>query len=133
MQLDRTIVDQIMAPKSGQKRINQLFRSSLGRVVGRASVATVAQQNDYMKRVRANGGARTALQNEGIVILGHYSSHTDIARGLGLPVPGQGDSLSVRLAPARTRGSGIVEIRGRLWRVATPADPVMRAPDLPRI
>jgi len=114
LQLDTATVQRIMGCKSGQKRINELFRSALGRPVGRAVVATVAQQDDYMKRVRANGGARTALKPEGIVILGQYSSHAAIARALGLPVASHGESLSVRLAPAKARGAGVVQISGRL-------------------
>jgi restriction endonuclease NaeI len=133
LQLDAGAVERIMTQASGQKRINELFRSALGRVVGRAVVATVAQQDDYMKRVRANGGARTALQREGIVILGQYDSHAATARALGVPVPGRGESVSVRLSPAHTSGTGVAEINGRLWRVAGANDPVVAAPDLPEI
>ena len=133
LQLERPAVDRIMAVHSGQQRVNELFRSALGKIVGRAAVATVAQQDDYMKRVRANGGARTTLQPEGIVILGQYHSHAQIARALGLPVPGQGDSIAVRLAPASGLGPEVAEIRGELWRVALPADPVVPAPALPEI
>jgi hypothetical protein len=59
LKLNAATVDRIFAQPSGQKRINELFRSALGTVIGRAAVATVAQQDDYMKRVRANGGAAT--------------------------------------------------------------------------
>ncbi len=133
LQLERNDVDRIMAFKSGQKRINELFRCALGRIVGRAVVATVAQQDDYMKRVRTNGGARTALKAEGIIILGQYLSHAAIARTLGVSVPNRGESISVRLAPSKTRGPGVAEIQGRLWKVATESDPIISAPDLPHI
>jgi hypothetical protein len=133
LQLDDQTVQRIMSQTSGQKKVNELFRSALGKIVCRAAVATVAQQDDYMKRVRANGGARTALKPEGIVILGQYSSHASIARALGVPAPGHGDSVSVRLAPARTQGPGVAGIQGRLWKVAGPADPAVTAPDLPDI
>jgi len=133
LKLDRATVDRIFAEPSGQKRINELFRSALGTVIGRAAVATVAQQDDYMKRVRANGGARTILQPEGILILGQYQSHVAIARAFGVPVPGSGDSVSVRVTPARNRGAGVVEISGRLWKLAAPGDPIVTAPDLPSI
>src|SRR5205085_1514248 len=76
LQLPKEALDEIMKPNySGQKRVNELFRRTLGRRVGRGVVATVAQQDDYMKRVRGNGGARTHLQPEGIIILGQYGSH----------------------------------------------------------
>jgi hypothetical protein len=131
LQLDRATVDRIMALDSGQKRINEIFLAALGRIVGRGVIATLGQQNDYMKRVRANGGARTALQGKGIIILGQYKSHAAIARALRVPVPGNGDSVSVRVAPAKRPGEGVVEIGGRFWRTAKPADPFVRAPDLP--
>lgn len=133
LQLDSQTVERIMTQQSGVKRINELFRSALGRIVGRAVVATVAQQDDYMKRVRANGGARTALQPEGIVILGQYESHAAIARALGVPAPSYGDSVSVRLIPANGPGVGVAKIGNRFWKVAQPTDPIVRAPDLPQI
>jgi hypothetical protein len=52
-----------------------------------------------MKRVRANGGSRTALKPEGIVILGS-TSHVAIARALNGAELGPGESVAVRLAPA---------------------------------
>ncbi len=133
LQLDRPIVDAIMALGSGQKRINEIFRAALGRIVGRGVVATLGQQDDYMKRVRANGGARTSLQSEGIIILGQYGSHASIAQALGVPAPGHGDSVSVRVAVAEGRGPGVAKIDGRLWRVAKPTDPAVLAPNLPRV
>jgi hypothetical protein len=132
LQLDRSEVDRIMALKSGQQRINEIFRVAMGRIVGRGVVATLGQQDDYMKRVRANGGARTVLQREGIVILGQYGSHAAIARALGVPVPGRGDSVSVRLAPASAPGPGVAQIDGALWRVAAASDPCVHAPALPK-
>ena len=133
LQIDRKIVDRIMAHGSGQARINDLFRSSLCRIVGRAAVATVAKEVDYMKRVRANGGARSALQPEGILVLGQFKSHAAIARALGTPVPGYGDTVSVRVTPATGPGYGVAQIAERFWRVAQPNDPVVNAPDLPSI
>lgn len=132
LQLDELTVSRIMTLNSGQKRLNELFRSAIGRIVGRAVVATVAQQDDYMKRVRANGGARTALKPEGIVILGQYLSHVAVARSLALPEPGNGESLSIRLTPADSPGPGVAEIDGQLWKIAQPNDPIVSAPDLPR-
>jgi hypothetical protein len=133
LQLDRATVDAIMAMKSGQKRINEIFRIALERIVGRGVVATLGQQDDYMKRVRANGGARTSLRPEGIIILGQYGSHALIARTLGVPVPGPGDSVSVRVTPADGPGSRVAEIDGRLWKVAKPTDPAVLAPELPKV
>ncbi len=133
LQLDRAVVDKIMALGSGQQRVNELFRATLGLIVGRAVVATVAQQDDYMKRVRANGGARSTLQPEGILVLGQYESHRSVVRQLGIQPPGPGETLSVRVAPASNRGPGVALIDRRLWKVATSADPIVAAPELPSI
>lgn len=116
----------------GTQCTNELFRRALGMIVGRSVVATVAQQDDYMKRIRKNGGARTALKHEGIIILGQYNSHVIIAHALGVPVPGPGESVSVRIAPAHFPGSGVAHIGGSLWRIATPEDTIVAAPDLPK-
>ena|ERR1700693_3785933 len=61
LQRDPVVVNNLMALPYGTRRIEQLFRVSLGCLVGRAAVATVGQQEDFVKRVRANGGARTRL------------------------------------------------------------------------
>ena len=133
LQLDRATVDRIFSQRSGQLRVNELFRSALCKVIGRAAVATVAQQEDYMKRVRANGGARTALQPEGILILGQFTSHAAIAQALRIPIPGAGDSISVRVAPASSKSPGVAMISKGFWRVAKTSDRVVRAPELPTI
>lgn len=133
LQLDRAVVDKIMALDSGQQRVNELFRSALGLIVGRAVVATVAQQDDYMKRVRANGGARSTLRPEGILVLGQYESHRSVARQLGVQPPGPGETVSVRVAPASTPGPAVALIANRLWKIATPTDSVVAAPELPSV
>jgi hypothetical protein len=128
------VADEILAcSTSGQKRVDMLFRKVQGRLVSRAVVATVAQQPDYMKRIRGNGGSRTTLKPEGIVILGQYRSHGAVARALGLPVPGPGESLSVRLARRQPHHAGLpsVTLDGDQWVTAQQGDPVEPAPDLP--
>jgi len=133
LRLDPATVNKIMSLGSGQKRINELFHVALGMKAGRAVVATVAQQDDYMKRLRGNGGARTALQPEGIIILGQCHSHGAIARELGVPEPEPGDSVSVRVAQAMVEGPGVTKIGSGFRRVAKASDPVIRAPILPRV
>lgn len=131
LQLDEESVQKIMCGPSGQRRVCDLFRYAQRRIVGRSVVATVAQQDDYMKRVRANGGARTKLQPEGIIILGHYRSHGDIAEALGLPRPIDGASISARITPATTAGQGVALIGKSLWKLAGVGDPIVVAPILP--
>jgi hypothetical protein len=134
LQLDQVTVDKIFANKdSGVKRINELFRNTFGMRVGRAVVATVAQQDDYMKRVRGNGGARTNLQPEGILVLGQYQSHCAVAKALNIATPRRGESVSVRVVRTEKMGVGVAEIGGQFWKVAKTTDPIMPAPILPEI
>jgi hypothetical protein len=53
-----------------------------------------------MKRARGNGGARTQLRADGILVLGHQDRDPDVARALGLPVPRKGEFISARVVPA---------------------------------
>ena len=88
-----------------------------------------------MKRVRGNGGSRSSLRPEGIVIIGQYESHRRVAQALMVPVPGAGESVSVRLARrhSRHRGLPFISLDGVDWVVALPDDPVEMAPVLPGI
>jgi hypothetical protein len=133
LQLPKAALVRIMAKGSGVQKTNELFRVALGMRVGRAAVATVSEQVDYMRRVRYNGGSRGYLQQEGIIILGQYKSHVAVARSLGLPLPGLGEFVSVRITPAQVAGPGVAEIGGKLWRIAKPADPIVPAPIIPEI
>jgi hypothetical protein len=112
-----------------------LFRLAQRRLISRAVVATVAQQEDYMKRIRGNGGSRTSLRPEGIVIFGQYDSHGRVATTLGLPVPGLGESVSVRLAGRKPHhhDAPFAVLNGCQWVVARPDDPPELAPLLPDI
>lgn len=132
LQMDQEVVEKIMRLKSGVKRLNELFRQALGLRVTRGVVATVAQQDDYMKRIRENGGARSELRPEGIVILGQYLSHVQVAKDLGVAVPQAGESVAVRLTPATKAARGVVRLEDRLWKIAQAGDPVVSAPRLPK-
>ena len=103
LHLPEDVADQIMAGRSGAERIRRLCRLVQRCIIRREIVATVAQQVDYMKRLRGNGGARSDLQPEGIIILGQYERHRQIAEALQLPVPGPGDTVTARVHPAPTR------------------------------
>jgi Restriction endonuclease NaeI len=143
-------VDVIFALPSGQQRVNELFRRAQRMRVSRTVVATVAMQDDYMKRVRGGGGARDQLRDEGIVIFGDYAGDQVLASALGLPRPGPGEFVSARLVPRPARpgdggpgdgGPGIagdrayarfIRLEGTDWLLASAADPVTPAPALPR-
>ncbi len=129
--LDRALVDSIMSLRSGQKRVTEIFRVAQGMIIGRGAILTLGQQDDPMKRVRENGGARTPLRREGIIILGEFEEHVAIARALGISSPRPGDFISVRLTPAAPEESHVALIAGAYWRVASAEDPVVEAPQLP--
>ncbi|MGE7434025.1 NaeI family type II restriction endonuclease [Kitasatospora sp. NPDC001175] len=133
LRLSEEDIAAIFASRYGTQRVHELFRRTQGRIVSRGVVATVAQQDDFMKRVRYNGGSRSALRPEGIVILGQYGNHQAVAQALDLPVPDAGESVSVRLAPWTPEHVDAlwVELEGTKWVVARESDPVVEAPLLP--
>ena len=129
LQLEPEVVDYIFDHRHGTERTNRLFRAAEGRIVHRNSVATVSRQLDPQKRVRYNGGARSALAPEGYVILsGKY--YPRLASALGVPVPGPLEYVSVRVIPST--GSEGVLIADQRWRRATVDDVITEAaPMLP--
>lgn len=124
LQCDPDALAAIFAPPSGQQRVNELLRRVTGQRIGRNTVATVAQQDDFMKRVRGNGGARTLLRPEGIVILGHHARPRALAAELGLPKPERGEVVSVRLIREDINDARAVEIDRVGWRVAEDGEAV---------
>jgi hypothetical protein len=125
----------IFALASGQQRVNELFRRAQRMRVSRTVVATVAMQDDYMKRVRDGGGARDQLRAEGIVIFGDYAGDQLLASALDLPRPGPGEFVSARLArrcPAHDPYARSIRLDGADWLLASAGDPAGPAPVLPR-
>ena len=115
---------------SGQSKINQLFRSVQGRLVNRASILTVAQQKDSMKRAR-DARLPKHLGKEGILVLGHQGQDPLVAADLGLPRPPKGSFISIKVAPAEAGFDGpATELSGSRWRTANPDDPIVAAPQL---
>ncbi|MER6223566.1 NaeI family type II restriction endonuclease [Streptomyces sp900105755] len=133
LHMDAADRNAVLAAGSGQQRLNELFRRVQRRRIGRNVVRTVAQQKDYMKRVRGNGGSRSALRPEGILIMGDYASHRMIAGRLGLPLPEEGEFVSARVTPYRPQhgDSPRVSLDGKEWVLAQPHDLVVPAPALP--
>lgn len=82
--LPDAVVKDVFSGTGGTDRLARLFRHALGRKIHRDVVQAVAQQLDYMKRVRFNGGARDPLAAEGILLLSGKYDATLIQR-LGLP------------------------------------------------
>jgi hypothetical protein len=116
-------VEEIMGARSGQARVNELLRRATNRRLTRNIIATAAQQDDFMKRVRENGGARTALRAEGHLILGgDYDLQRTTAVALGCEVPQPGELVSVKVVPAKPNDG--VRIDHAWWRLAREDDAV---------
>jgi hypothetical protein len=134
--LDPETLQQVLAPASGQRRVTELLRRVTQRRIGRNTIATLAQQDDYMARLRDNGnGARTTLRAEGYLIPGgDYEAHRNVARQLGTTVPEPGEVVSLRVVPAADSDAWTVELDGRRWRLAREEEASLEhAPKLPDV
>jgi hypothetical protein len=115
----------VLGAGSAKSQVAELFRRMEGRIVGRGVVRTVGKQHDYMKRIRANGGARDLLSPEGYLVLaGHKPNQRSVASDLGLPEPHPGEFVSVRIKQAEAGFAGPVTIdgRGKAWKQAGAED-----------
>lgn len=71
-------------PTGASKRLANLFEGKQGVPISRWEVQKVANQLDYMKRLRRNGGARDILDQKGIALLWGSGDHYLIQQlGLG--------------------------------------------------
>lgn len=68
-QIDAKTREHIMAPRGGAERIARMFEACIGLPVSRVLISSIAAQDDFMKRIRRNGGARDILAPKGIAIL----------------------------------------------------------------
>jgi hypothetical protein len=127
----------LYAPRSGQARVNELFRRVQRRRIDRNVVRTLAQQHDYMARVRDDKNrtrARPALREEGYVIPGDSRNHQAVAAALGGPIPEKGEFVSFRVARAQPHHGDrpSVELEGHRWVAIAPNEKEDRpAPKLP--
>ncbi|MEQ1547545.1 MAG: NaeI family type II restriction endonuclease [Chakrabartia sp.] len=81
--IDDEIRQKIMNSGKGTKRLAALFQHCHGMPVSRVQVAAIAAQDDFMKRLRKNGGARDILAPMGIAIL-YSETDRDLMYQLGL-------------------------------------------------
>ena len=82
-QVDRETRDYIMQPKGGAARLARLFSCCLETPISRVVISSIAAQDDFMKRIRRNGGARDILAPQGIAIL-YSETDRDLMKELGL-------------------------------------------------
>jgi len=61
--------EEIIHAGGGTARLAALFEMIQGKPISRVQVQALAQQHDYMKRIRRNGGARDMLARKGIALL----------------------------------------------------------------
>lgn len=75
--------ERIMAPRGGTDRLTTLFENCLETPVSRVLIASIAAQDDFMKRIRRNGGARDKLAPKGIAVL-YSETDRSVMQQLGL-------------------------------------------------
>lgn len=127
LNLDPVARDKVLAAaaRSGQAAVDELFRQVQGRLIKRDVILAITSQSDGPKRVR---DARLHLRSEGILVLGHQDEHPAIAEALGLPVPGKGSWISVRVVPCDD-GRPHVVIQGVRYAVALAAEEPRPGPE----
>ena len=82
-QIDEQLRDKILSAGRGTRRLAALFENCLGMPVSRVQVAGIAAQDDFMKRIRRNNGARDILAPKGIAIL-YSETDRELMLKLGL-------------------------------------------------
>lgn len=104
-------VERIFAGRSGNDRMARLFREIQRRPIARDVVQAVAQQQDFMRRIRSDNGrgTRDHLAREGILLLsGQYDA--PLIAALGLPRCAGSEFLSHR--PATQAEADLARSRG---------------------
>lgn len=83
--ISEQVRERIMGHGGGARRIAELFESCLETPVSRTLIASIAAQDDFMKRIRRKGGARDFLAPKGIAIL-YSETDRDVIKALGIRV-----------------------------------------------
>ncbi len=68
------ILSQIVSPASANDRVEALLTLVQGTIIPRHAICSVANQQDPLKRLRRNGGARENLWTKGILVLSGTSN-----------------------------------------------------------
>lgn len=94
-QLPPAVRETITSPHGGNDKVAMLFRVHQRQAISRSTVESLAQQKDYMRRIRKNGGARDLLRSERIALLsGKY--HKELIAALGLQRCARDEFIAVR-------------------------------------
>jgi len=102
---------EIFAAGSASARLALLFSKLQRQPISRLQVQAVAQQHDYMKRLRRNGGARDTLIANGIALL---SGRTDGALISALRLAPVGAEEFISLAPENEHELALLNTAGQL-------------------
>ena len=100
----------IMAPRGGKARLATMFESCLETPVSRVLIASIAAQDDFMKRIRRNGGARDILAPKGIAIL-YANKDRTLMKQLGVTF-GSREFVSYR--PKNSEESALLRAAGHI-------------------
>lgn len=102
--------DEIMQPRGGTARLAVLFEKCLEVPVSRVLIAGIAAQDDFMKRIRRNGGARDVLAPKGIAVLYSENDHA-LMQALGLDF---GYREFVSFKPRNAREAKLLKAAGHI-------------------
>mgnify|MGYP004417262459 CR=1 FL=1 len=102
---------EIFAAGSASARLAELFTKLQRRPISRLQVQAVAQQHDYMKRLRRNGGARDILADRGIALLSGRSD-APLIQMLGLPAVTAEEVISI--SPGSGEEARLLAAQGQL-------------------
>ncbi len=102
--VEQAVVKRIFKHKGGTERLVQLFKEMPNTAISRTLVDGIAQQKDYMKRLRKNGGARDKLAAEGIALLwGGRKNDATAIKQLGLPLCTRDDFIAYKAKTAEEK------------------------------
>jgi hypothetical protein len=128
LHLSANVRDRVLdKSKSGQQRVDELFRLVQKRLISREVLLAVAHQQDGPKRAR---DARLSLRSEGILILGHQVEHQRIAKEMGIDAPEKGSWISCRVVPAAERIVLSTRIGDGEWRLAIDDETIVEGPEI---
>ena len=102
---------EIFAAGGASARLAELFTKLQRRPISRLQVQAVAQQHDYMKRLRRNGGARDILADRGIALLSGRSD-APLIQMLGLPATTAEELISI--SPRSPEEASLLSVHGQL-------------------